>query len=392
MKRVVITGMGAICGNASDKDELCRACTDGISGIRKCTVFPTDGLMTGYFGENPEIKGENRLYELIRISAEEMLEDAGIDSGYISSLGTSCRMFFGTLLSTADHYYKHSKAKADGKADNALASMNDYASYAKELFGVKGAISVSSAACASGTTAVGMAFDHIRSGICDSAVAGGADPLTIIAAYGFNALRSLSSGICDPYDEDRDGINIGECGAFFMVESLEHALERNAKIYCEIIGYGLGNDAYHITSPDPSGNGAYRTMLSAIEDGGIVPEQVDYINGHGTGTIINDSMEVKAIDLLYENSDKKPAFSSTKALIGHCMGSSGAIELASVILSMNSGKYIAMPRLKKPINGEKSLSSKTYEINIDHALSNSFAFAGNSASLLIKKYTGGDCL
>ncbi len=389
MKRAVITGMGVICGNASDKEEFRRACTDGISGIRKCTAFSAEGLMTEYFGENTKIKGDNRLYELIRISAAEMLDDAGIDSGYISSLGTNCRMFFGTLLSTADHYYKHSKAKADGKSDNFLASMNDYASYAKELFGVKGAISVSSAACASGTTAVGMAFDHIRNGICDLAVAGGADPLMIIAAYGFNALRSLSSGICDPYDESRDGINIGECGAFFTVESLEHALERNAKIYCEIIGYGLGNDAYHITSPDPSGSGAYMTMLSAVKDGGIFPEQIDYINGHGTGTPINDSMEVKAIDLLYENSDKKPAFSSTKALIGHCMGSSGAIELASVILSMNSGKYIPMPNLKNPINGEKSLSSETYGINIDHALSNSFAFAGNSASLLIKKYTGG---
>ena len=390
MNRVVITGMGAVCGNASNKDELYHACTYGISGIRKCTSFSTEGLLTEYFGENPNIKADNRLYELIRISAVEMLADAGVDSGYISSLGGRCRMFFGTLLSTADTYCKNSQAKAAGKNDNGLAKMNDYISYAKKLFDMKGAVSISSAACASGTTAVGMAFDYIRNGICDCAVAGGADPLTIIAAYGFNALKSLSSGVCNPYDNARDGINIGECGAFFMVESLEHALERNAKIYCEISGYGLGNDAYHITSPEPNGDGAYQTMLSAIRDGSISPEQVDYINGHGTGTPINDSMEIKAINRLYEGFEKKPALSSTKALIGHCMGSSGAIELASVILSMMNGKYIAMPNLKDPIDGEKILSAKTYEINIDYALSNSFAFAGNSASLLLKKYTGGD--
>lgn len=390
MNRVVITGMGAVCGNASNKDELYHACTQGISGIRKCTSFSTKGLLTEYFGENPDIRSDNRLYELIRISASEMLADSGIDSGYISSLGGSCRMFFGTLLSTADAYYKNSQAKASGKEDSGLAEMNDYVSYAKKLFGVKGPVSISSAACASGTTAVGMAFDYIRNGICETAVAGGADPLTIIAAYGFNALKSLSSGVCDPYDNNRDGINIGECGAFFMVESLEHALARNAKIYCEISGYGLGNDAYHITSPEPNGDGAYSTMLSAIRDGGISPEQVDYINGHGTGTPINDSMEIKAINRLYEGLKKKPALSSTKALIGHCMGSSGAIELASVILSMNGGKYIAMPNLKDPIDGEKIVSAKTYDINIDYALSNSFAFAGNSASLLVKKYTGGD--
>lgn len=384
--------MGAVCGNASNKDELYHACTNGVSGIRKCTVFSTDGLLTEYFGENPEIQGDNRLYELIRLSASEMLADAGVDSDYISSLGGSCRMFFGTLLSTTDSYYKHSKAKAAEKDDNVLAIMNDYASYAKKLFGVKGAVSVSSAACASGTTAVGMAFDYIRSGICNSAIAGGADPLTIIAAYGFNSLKSLSSGVCNPYDEHRDGINIGECGAFFMVESLEHALARKAKIYCEITGYGLGNDAYHITSPEPNGNGAYSTMLSAIKDGGITPEQVDYINGHGTGTPINDSMEIKAVDRLYEAIEKKPALSSTKSLIGHCMGSSGAIELATVILSMRGGKYIAMPNLQDPIDIKKGLSAKAYDIDIEYALSNSFAFAGNSASLLIKKYIGGDCL
>lgn len=393
MKRVVITGFGAVCGNASNKDELYNACINGVSGIRKCSAFSAAGLLTDQFGENTKIDPKNRLKELISLSCSEMLEECGYSSEDISEMGVRCRLFYGTLLSNADSYYTHSLNKAEGiSCGSSLADMNNYAAYAKELLGIKGGMSVSSAACASGTTAVGMAFDYIRNGICETAVAGGADPLTIIAAYGFNALKSLSGSICNPYDENRDGINIGECGAFFFMESLEHAIKRGAKIYCEILGYGLGNDAYHITSPAPDGSGAYAAMMSAINDGGISVDDIDYINGHGTGTAINDSMEIKAVTKLFENSSKKPALSSTKALIGHCMGSSGAIELASVIMAMRHGKYIPMPRLKNPVNTDEGIfiSDNTCDMDIRYALSNSFAFAGNSASILIKRYDGGE--
>lgn len=387
MKRVVITGFGAVCGNASNKDELYNACINGVSGIRRCSAFSAEGLLTDQFGENTKIDPKNRLKKLISISCGEMLADCGYSSEDISEMGVRCRLFYGTLLSTANSYYTHSLNKAERiSCGISLADMNNYAAYAKELLGIKGGMSVSSAACASGTTAVGMAFDYIRNGICETAVAGGADPLTIIAAYGFNALKSLSGSVCNPYDENRDGINIGECGAFFFMESLEHAINRGAKIYCEICGYGLGNDAYHITSPAPDGSGAYAAMMSAINDGGISADDIDYINGHGTGTAINDSMEIKAVTKLFENSSKKPALSSTKALIGHCMGSSGAIELASVIMAMRYGKYIPMPRLKNPVNtdGRIFISDSTCDMDIRYALSNSFAFAGNSASILIK--------
>lgn len=386
MRRVVITGMGIAAGNAIGKENFGKACTEGISGIKKCTAFDTSGLMTEYFGQ-ADIKGDNRLYELMKLSVDEMISDSEVSPNMISDMGNKCRIFWGTLLSTADTGYRHSLDKLSNIPDNGKsACVNDYISYLKKITGVKGTSYICSAACASGTTAAGMAFDYIRNGICDTAVMGGADPLTIISACGFHALKSLSCGICNPFDETRDGINIGECSAVFMVESLEHAEKRNAKIYCELVGYGLGNDAYHATSPDPEGNGAYHTMLSAINDGKISPEQVDYINAHGTGTKINDSMEIKAIDRIYSDKSKKPAVSSTKALIGHCMGASGAAELVSIILSMQNGKYIAMPNLVKPISDDYCLSKKNKEVNIQYALSNSFAFAGNSASLLVKKY------
>lgn len=393
MQRVVITGIGAICGNASNKDELFDACINGRSGIRKCTAFDATELITEYFGENENVSSENRLYDLIEKSCVEMMEDAKINPEMLSEKKSRCRLFYGTLLSNTESYFSHSKKKEQGQLESDdLAKMNDYAAYVTELLGIKGSVYISSAACASGTTAIGMAMDYIRNGICETAVVGGADPLTEIAAYGFHALKSLSKEICNPYDENRDGINIGECGAFFFLESLEHAQKRNADIYCELIGYGLGNDAYHITSPEPEGNGAYRTMVMALEDGKIRPDQLDYINGHGTGTVINDEMELKAIERLFENNDKRILVSSTKALIGHCMGSSGAIELASIIMSMKNNKYIPMPNLQSPIEKKNiTMLSHTDDVNIEYALSNSFAFAGNSASILVKKYDGGKC-
>ncbi len=389
-KRVVITGMGVVCSGAKGKEEFTKACFQGESKIRECTVFDASKLLTSKFGQ-ADIEEDGRFLHLLRESAEEMMADAGLAKYDLEKMGARCRLFLGSLLYSSDIYYQHSLNKSRKLEDDLLVHMNDYTAYVREITGVKGMASVSSAACASGTTAVGMAFDYIRQGICECAVAGGADALSVIAAYGFHALKSLSQGICNPYDENRDGINIGECGAFFMVESLEHAISRNAHIYCEIKGYALGNDAYHITSPQPNGEGAYQVMKKALEDGGLAPSELDYINGHGTGTRINDSMEVKAIERLLMDSGKKAAVSSTKGLIGHCMGAAGAVELASVILAMQKGKYIPMPGLQKPMEEARNLclSSETFDLDIQYALSNNFAFAGNSASILIKKTEGG---
>lgn len=386
MNRVVITGMGVVCGNAADKHEFADACFSGKNGIKKCTAFGTEGLLTSYFGQADCIQGENRFYELLERSAKEMMDDANISREEISAFGRDCRMFFGTLLYSADAYYRHSLAKQEEAKEAYLAHMNDYSMYARELTGVKGAAAVSSAACASGTTAAGMGFDYIRSGLCSCAVVGGVDALSIIAAYGFHSLKSLSGGICSPYDKNRDGINIGECGAFFLFESLEAAKKRNADIYCEVLGYGSGNDAWHITSPEPNGEGAYRTMKQALEDSGISSAKVSYINGHGTGTLINDSMEVKAVERLMEGSGV--CLSSTKSMVGHCMGASGAIELASILLSMQRRKYLPMPRLSEKMECHAEIALNTFDLEIEYALSNSFGFAGNSACLAIGAYQG----
>ena len=392
MNKVVITGMGVVCGNANDKNEFAEACFQGTQGIKSCTAFDTNGLSTSFFGEIDNLDNDSRFFTILKKSAEAMMTDAQIGRDDIVSWGNKCRMFLGTLIFSSHYFYRHSLSKVENKSDNFIAHMNDFSTYAKEILGVKGASEIISASCASGTTAAGMALDYIRSGLCECAVVGGVDSLSIVTAYGFNSLKSLSGGVCNPFDEERDGINIGECGALFLFESLEHAQERNAKIYCEVVGYALGNDAYHITSPEPNGNGAYQTMKAALDDADIEATDVDYINAHGTGTLINDGMETKAIEKLFANIDKNISVSSTKALIGHCMGASGAIELASIILSMKNKKYIPMPKLKNNILKAENIkaSNKTFDLNIDYAISNSFAFSGNSAALIVKNYEGGE--
>lgn len=365
MNRVVITGMGALSGE-----------------IKPCTVYDASGLLTDKFGEIDGLDGDNRLYDIIRRTIDDMLTDAGLTSADISAYGGDCRMFFGTLLARDNAFLEHSRT-----GDNTLAYMNEFAVYAATLAGMRGAIDISSASCAAGTTAIGMAFDFIRNGLCKCAVAGGAEELTAMGGYGFNSLKALSKDVCNPYDVKHDGINIGEGGAFFMLESLEHAQARNAKIYCEIIGSATGNDAYHPTSPEPTGEEAYHLMQNALDDAGLTAEKLDYINGHGTGTVLNDTMETNALKKLYDGAERKPFVSSTKALVGHCMGASGAVELASVLRSMQTGDPIVMPNLTEPLDG-CDLYNVPESIDIEYAMSNSFGFAGNSASIVIRKWVG----
>ena len=363
MNRVVITGMGCLAGS-----------------IKHCTVFDTTGLSTDKFAEIDGLDSENRLYDIIRRTVGDMLADTGLTKEDISGYGADCRMFFGTLLARDNAYLEHSRSGADS-----LAVMNEFAVYAAGLAGVRGTVDISSASCAAGTTAIGMAFDFIRNGFCTAAVAGGAEELTQIAGFGFNCLKSLSKDVCNPYDMKRDGINIGEGGAFFMLETLDSALARKAKIYCEILGFASGNDAYHATSPEPTGEEAYHLMMNALGDAGITAGQTDYINGHGTGTMLNDSMETGALKKLYDGVEKKPFVSSTKAVIGHCMGASGAVELASVLNSMQSGEPVVMPNLTEPLD-DSGMFDAPEKISIDYAMSNSFGFAGNSASIVIRKW------
>lgn len=379
--------------SARDRDAFAKLCFDGEGSIRPCTAFDPHGLSTLYFGEATEVAHADapnaRFHALVAASAEHLLRDVGMTAEEVAAWGTRCRMFFGTLIFSSDMFYRHSlrKKMQENGADDFIAHMNDFSAAAKKLLGVKGSVTVLSSSCAAGTTAAGMAMDYIRSGVCDRAIVGGVDALSVVTAYGFNALKSLSAGVTNPFDEGRDGINIGECGAFFLFESWEEAEKRGARILGEIAGYALGNDAYHITSPRPDGAGAYRVMQEALADAGITPADIGYINVHGTGTQVNDAMEIKAVEKLFGDVPHEVALSSTKALLGHCMGASGAIELASVLLSLREGCYIPMPQLRRSIAAAPHLhlADRTFALDAEYALKNSFAFSGNSASLVVRR-------
>ena len=391
-RRVVITGLSVVAGNGRNKEEFLENSCKGVSGIRPCTLYPTEQLRTPYFGqvEIPLVyeagswAEEDRMEALMGISLEQMYADAGYTREKMAEHGTKACLCLGSLLGSAGKILAFAKRESAGKETAGwLSHTVDYGSWLREKSGVQGGMYIDSAACASSTTAVGMAFDLIRNGLYDVALAGGADPLTEVSAYGFHALQSLSQGVCSPFDRERDGINIGEGAAFFLMETLESALARGAHIYGEILGYGLNNDAYHITSPDPEGAGAAASMERAIRNGGLEKDQVDYVNAHGTGTPVNDQMEGRAIGKVF--GDHPVRVNSTKALVGHCMGASGAVELAAVLLSMEKGRLFPMPNLKEALEIPENveLCREETDGSVRYALSNSFAFAGNTASLLV---------
>ena len=393
-RRVVITGMCIATGNGKNKEEFCTNLLSGKLGIRECSVFSTEKLRTSYFGEVEEAlvyeantwSEKDRMEALMEMTLPYLYEDASYTKSQLQAMGNRVCICIGSLLGHVGKIMAYARQEKEGKTDEKwLSHSMDYVTWLKQNSGIVGGCYIDSAACASGTTAVGMAYDFIKNGLYDVALVGGADPLTEVAAYGFHAIQSLSRGICRPFDAERDGINIGEGAGFFLVETLESAQKRNAHIYAEILGYGLNNDAYHATSPDPSGAGAITSMKKALEQGNVLPNQIDYINMHGTGTQINDAMECKAIHEVFQGCSKQFAINSTKALVGHCMGASGAIELAAILLSMQEHQSAPMPYLKNILEEGESLplNAEGEVKDIHYALSNSFAFAGNTASLLI---------
>ena len=393
MRRALVTGLGCLTALGESPAEFAAACFAGELGFRKSSRFEGGDLKDKLWGEIPGLSSKERERELIRAALEGMMRDADVSPAYFARLEGRAALFIGSFLYSVDNGFQDGfrryfgKEPEERKLPEETAKPVDFSTYARKLLGIKGTVWVASSSCASGTTAVGMALDYICQGFLDAAVVLGFDPLSTVNAYGFHALKSLSKGIASPYDEGRDGINIGECGAALLMESEQAAIGRKAKVYAEVRGFALSNDAYHITGPDPEGKGARRVMEAALKDAGLAPEEIDYVNGHGTGTIPNDAMETKAIAEVFSCRNRPLYLSSTKAVLGHTMGAAGVIELISTILSMKEGRYIPLPRLQSPIALPKHIivEDKTREIEIRHAISNSFGFAGANAAVIVSR-------
>jgi 3-oxoacyl-[acyl-carrier-protein] synthase II len=249
-------------------------------------------------------------------------------------------------------------------------------------------------ACTSGTSAIGEAFRMVREGRADVMLSGGTEAvLTFLSVASFNALRALScrndepQKASRPFDLNRDGFVISEGAGIMVLESFEHARNRGAKILGEIVGYGATDDAYHYVMPRTDGDGAYRAMKQAVEDAGIEPTQIDYINAHGTSTDLNDKMETQAIKRLFGAAAQKIAISSTKSMTGHLIGAAGAVEAIYSMLALNSGIVPPTINLETP-DPDCDLDYTPYKLAVRemvHALSNSFAFGGQNASLVIRR-------
>jgi 3-oxoacyl-[acyl-carrier-protein] synthase II len=265
------------------------------------------------------------------------------------------------------------------------------------MIGAKGPNLSLTTACAAGTHAVGESYRHILYGECDIVVTGGAEAVICATGVaGFSAMKALSTRNDDParasrpFDKDRDGFVMSEGSGILVLEELQHALARGAKIYAEVCGYGLSSDAYHIAAPPEDGEGAVRCMRMALKDAGIGPDQVDYINAHGTSTPLNDQCETLAIKTVFAEHAKKLAISSTKSMTGHMLGAAGGIE--SVFTALSIHDQIAPPtiNLQEPSPGLDLdyVPNQARKMNIGYALSNSFGFGGTNAVIVMKRYDG----
>ncbi len=263
-------------------------------------------------------------------------------------------------------------------------------------FGAKGINSTTVTACATATNSIGDAFKVIERGDADAMITGGAEaPITKMSLAGFTANKALSLNpdpetACRPFDKDRDGFIIGEGAGIVILEEYEHAKARGAKIYAEIVGYGATGDAYHITAPAPNGEGAARAMKMAIDDAGLTPDKVDYINAHGTSTPYNDEYETQAIKTVFGEHAKKLAISSTKSMTGHTLGASGGIEAIFALLTIRDNIIAPTIHLKNQdeVCDLDYVPNEAREANVNVVISNSFGFGGHNATLVFKRIEG----
>jgi len=408
--RVVITGMGAISPLGSSKELMWQGLMAGASGIDRITQFDASELPCQIAGEIPDFEPNNYLdrKEIRRYPrsaqiglavAMQAIKDAGLPDTMREPERSS--VIFGTVLGGVDlldegvatlrtkGYSKVNPFTMPGGIPNLSSFL------IARQFQCLGPNNTISTACATGTQSIGEAAELIRRGSADLVITGGTEALVIDwAIASFSVMRALPTNYNDkpqqasrPFDTKREGFVFSEGAAAFILESLEHAQQRHARIYAEIVGYSSSSDAIHIAAPDPDGFGPARAMRWALEDAGLKPEQVEYINAHGSSTPVNDVMETKAIKLLFGEHAYQLAISSTKSMIGHAMGAAGALEAVVCVLALEKGWLPPTINYEYP-DPECDLDyipNQARQVNVSVVMSNSFGLGGQNACLVIKK-------
>jgi len=409
-RRIVITGMGVISPVGTGLNKFWTSLINGQSGIDKITRFDTSNLPTKIAGEVKDFNPENYIekkelkrldrFTQFAISATKMaLEDSALDLSAVdrTRVGVILGSGIGGTI-TWEEQHKNLLNKGAGRVSPFFIPMmivNMASGQVSMAFELKGPNFTVVTACASGTNAVGEAFRTLQRGDADIIISGGTEaPITELSLAGFSSMKALStrnnepSRASRPFDRDRDGFVMGEGAGILVMETLDSALKRNAKIYAEVIGYGTTADAYHLTQPAPEGEGASRAMKAAISDAGISANDVDYINAHGTSTHLNDKFETLAIKHTFGEHAYQLAVSSTKSMTGHLLGAAGAVEtIASVLATYND-------EIPPTINYENEdpecdlnyVPNKAIKRTVNVALSNSMGFGGHNACIIVKKY------
>jgi 3-oxoacyl-[acyl-carrier-protein] synthase II len=412
MKRVVVTGLGIVSPVGIGIQESWKALCEGRSGIGRITKFdPTPyetqiaGEVKGFKAEDWMSKKEAKRFELFisyAIAAARMaVDDAGIaitaDNGDRVGVITGCGLGGLRFMEDTVLTIHHNGPKRVSPFFIPMMIGNMAPGMISILFGAKGPNLSLATACAAGAHAVGDSFKIIQEGRADAMITGGTEAvISPSCVAGFNAMKALSTRNAEPekasrpFDRDRDGFVPGEGSGILILEELEHARRRNARIYAEMVGYGLTGDGYHMTSPPPDGNGAARCMQMALDDAGISCDQVDYINAHGTSTELNDLYETRAIKSVFKEHAYKVAVSSSKSMTGHLLGGSGGIE--AVFSAMAVYDDIMPPTINYENQAEELdldyVPNVARKGTVNFAMSNSFGFGGTNATLLLKKYQG----
>lgn len=410
MRRVVVTGLGAVTPIGNNVADMWSSVEQGVCGIAPITHYDTTDRKVTLAGEvknfNPEdyidkrdVRKMDKFTQFAVVAAKEAMEDSGInmeteDAGRCGIIVSSG---IGGIETIQEEALKGNEKGYDRVSPFfiPMGISNMAAGQIAIAHGFKGMCNCVVTACAGGTNAIGDAFHHIRDGYAEVMMCGGAEAsITPFAIGGFTSLKALNTSTDPkrasiPFDAQRSGFVMGEGAGVLVLEEYEHAVNRGAHIYCEIVGYGANCDAHHITAPLEDGSGAAACMTIALKDAGLSPEDITYINAHGTSTPLNDKGETRAIRTAFGEAAQKVMVSSTKSMMGHLLGASGAVEGIIAALSVNKDFVPATINYQVPDeNCDLDIVPNTgRNTTVNYAMSNSLGFGGHNASIIFKKYT-----
>ena len=413
LKRVVVTGMGALTPLGNNVNDYWNRLVDGVSGADMITLFDSSKFKTRFaceikgfeptnFLDRKESRKIDRFAQIALVASDQAVADAGISKDNVDTnrVGVVFASGIGGLITFQEEVMNFAKGDGTPRFNPFFIPkmiLDIAAGHISMRHGFRGPNFAVVSACASSTNAIMEAYNLIRLGKADIILAGGTESVISEAGVGgFNAMKALSERNEDPktasrpYDKDRDGFVMGEASGVIIMEDLDHAVKRGAQIYCEIAGAGATADAHHITAPHPEGLGAKNVMLAALEDAGMQPGDIDYINTHGTSTPLGDIAEVKAIVDVFGEHAYTLNIGSTKSMTGHCLGAAGVIEAIACVMSVRCDNipptinhFTDDPELDTRLN---FTFNKSQQRSVRAALSNTFGFGGHNACVIMKKY------